>query len=284
MRPQIKFVPASSLAHLKLAKRLHQTRGVTVFHAVLTRLDDVRDYEESERIAARVAAAMTAYIKRGPDYQPIDVASTTQGERAFEMAPGMIWDSLAPGEDVGVISSDRPNSSLEAFRAAMLRAAAAGTGTRFSAIARDYRGTYSSQRQELVEGAQHYRRLFDYLTRTFYLPVWRNFVDAAVLAGRISLPTDLDPASVYRPELRQPALPWIDPKKEIEAQALAVQSGFRARWQVIRDLGGDPQAVDKQLASDPLDVRPAEPETGNAPQPEPEPGETEQEEADSDAA
>ena len=264
MRPEVKIVPSSSLLHLKLARRLHQTRGVSVFHAVLTRLDDVRDYEESERIAARVAAAMTAYIKRGPDYQPIDVTSTTQGERAFEMAPGMIWDQLAPGEDVGVIASDRPNTGLEAFRSAMLRACAAGTGARFSAIARDYRGTYSSQRQELVEGAQHYRRIFDYLARQFYLPVWRTFVDAATLAGRLAIPADTDPDSLYRPELRQPALPWIDPKKEIEAQSLAVQSGFRSRWQVIRDLGGDPQVVDKQLAADPLDVRPPE---GATPEP-----------------
>lgn len=38
--------------------------------------------------------------------------------------------------------------------------------------------------------------------------------------------------------------------------AIAVQQGFKARWQVIRDLGGDPRQVDALLEADPLDVRP----------------------------
>ena len=40
--------------------------------------------------------------------------------------------------------------------------------------------------------------------------------------------------------------------------AIAVQQGFKARWQVIRDLGGDPRQVDALLEADPLDVRPEE--------------------------
>ena len=62
--------------------------------------------------------------------------------------------------------------------------------------------------------------------------------------------------SLYRPEIRPPQIPWIDPKKEIEAFQAMVEAGFRSRQQVIRDLGGDPATVDAQLMADPLDVRP----------------------------
>lgn len=254
------YLPADRALHLKFCRRLHQTRGVSIFHAVLSRLDDLKDYEESERIAARVAAALTAYIRR--DAGMNDMVTTTASEdgsttsRSFSMEPGLIFDGLQPGEDVGLIDSKRPNPNLETFRNAMLRAVASGTGTRFSSIAKNYNGTYSAQRQELVEAVAHYRRLFDYLRQRFYLPVWRRFVDASRLAGLLRVPFGIHERSLYYPEVRGPNMPWIDPKKEIEAFAMMVESGFRSRHQVIRDLGSDPATVDAQLEADPLDIRP----------------------------
>jgi lambda family phage portal protein len=250
-------VAAASMMHIKFARRLHQTRGASIFHSVLTRLDDLKDYEESERVAARVAAAFTAYIKRGNDYDPT-IFSGDAAARTMEMAPGMVFDNLLPGEEVGTIDASRPNNDVGNYIAIQERRIAAGTGSRRSAIGRDYNGTYSSQRQELVEGAVHYRRLFSYLTHKFYLPVWRRFVDQARLAGLLRVSRDVDLRTLYRPELRQQPLPWIDPRKEIEAHALAVEHGFKSRHQVIRDLGGDPREVDAQLLADTLDIRPAE--------------------------
>ena len=260
-------VSADNLSHIKFTRRLHQTRGVSVFHSVFTRLDDLKDYEESERVAARVAAAFSAYIKRGNDYDPTLIQSG-ETDRTLEMAPGMIFDSLLPGEEIGTIDPNRPNNDIANYIAIQERRIAAGTGSRRSAIGRDYNGTYSSQRQELVEGAVHYRRLFSYLSAKFYLPVWRRFVDQARVAGILRISQDVDLRTLYRPELRQQPLPWIDPKKELEAHGLAVEKGFRSRYQVIRDLGGDPREVDAQLAADPLDVRPPV-ETAAPPTPKP---------------
>lgn len=258
---ELVWKPADSIMHLKFVRRLHQTRGVSIFHGVLTRLDDLKDYEESERIAARVAAALTAYIKRDIGLAAETVVagedSETASGRTFAMEPGLVFDGLLPGEDVGTIDSKRPNPNLEQFRNAMLRAVAAGTGTRFSSIAKNYNGTYSAQRQELVEAVTHYRRLFDYLRARFYLPVWQRFVDASRLAGLVRIPAGVDQMSIYRPEVRPPNMPWIDPLKEIKAYQGMVESGFRSRHQVIRDLGSDPATVDAQLEADPLDIRPA---------------------------
>jgi len=266
-----KFIRAENMTHLKLVRRLHQTRGASIFSAVFTRMDDLKDYEEAERVAARISAAVALAITKIGDYSS-EAASGTTG-RTMEMQPGMVFDNLAPGEKIDLINPTRPNVALEGFRSSMMRAVAAGTGTRHSAISRDYNGTYSAQRQELVEGSVHYRRLFSYLVHQFYLPVWRRFVDAALASGALRLTPAINLDSVYRPEFRPPSLPWIDPKKEVEAMKIAVEQGFKARWQVIRDLGGDPRQVDALLEADPLDVRPqettngkdSEKEKGNAP-------------------
>ena len=45
-------------------------------------------------------------------------------------------------------------------------------------------------------------------------------------------------------------MPWIDPKKEVEADVLLVDNGFKSRPQVIRERGGDPATVEKELSAD----------------------------------
>jgi lambda family phage portal protein len=252
---ETRIIPAEFMTHLKLVKRLHQTRGVSVFHAVLSRLDDIKDYEESERIAARIAAAFTGFIKRNGDYDPSAVDPET-GRRTFEMSPGMVFDDLAPGEDVGTIRSDRPNSGLEPFRDSQMRAVAAGTRTRFSSVSRNYNGTYSAQRQELVEGNVGYRAYFSYLRTRLYRQIWRRTVDTAILSGTLKLPRALNPATLYTPEIRQPAIPWIDPEREAAAYEKFIAMGVKSRVQIIRDIGGDPALVDAQLAADRFDARP----------------------------
>lgn len=255
-----KRVPAEQVAHVKFTRRIAQTRGVSILHGVLTRLDDVRDYEESERIAARVAAAMTGFIQRASDAYSGD---SNAADPVTQMESGMIFQ-LGPGETVGTIGHDRPNTGLADFRAAMLRAVAAGTGTRFSAIARDFNGTYSAQRQELVEARPQYVRLLKYLVGVFYRPVYSRFIETAVLAGVLRPARGVDMATIAAADFRGPALPWIDPKKEIEAEALAVENGFKSRRQVIRDHGGNPDEVDAQLADD-GDRQPTQPASDPAP-------------------
>jgi lambda family phage portal protein len=258
----VKRVPAEAMQHIAFRRRLHQTRGVTVLHGVINTLYDVKEAWESERVAMRVAAAMTGFIRKGLDWQTTSavaqqVADSDIGARTMEMTPGMIYEAM--GDEVGTIGHDRPNNQFDPFTQALMRQVAGGTGTRASAIMNRYDGTYSAQRQELVEGTVSYRRLFAYLLGQFYIPVWRRFVRTAVLSGQVRIEPQADRSSLGQADFRPPALPWIDPLKEMQAYRTAVESGFRSRHQVIRDLGGDPMEVDRQLAEDDFYAMAAEP-------------------------
>lgn len=266
----VKFVSADQIIHLRNTRRLHQVRGVPILHSVLTRLEDIRDYEESERIAARVAAAFCAYIKRSSDFS--GASALTTGDRSMEMQPGMIFDNLLPGEEVGTIATDRPNSGLESFRAGQLRAVAAGTKTNYSSISKDYNGTYSAQRQELVESRGGYDILRQLFVDVFVSEIYRRWLDLAIAAGKVST-KGTDPDTLYDADYRGPGLPWIDPLKETQAEALAVANGFKSRHQVIRERGNDPILVDEQLEDDTFEpAQPAQaaqgataPSSGSAP-------------------
>lgn len=248
VQSELKRVSADLITHVKFTRRFGQVRGVSVFHSVLQRLEDIKEYEESERVAARVAAAFCAVIKRNGEYSS---TSAGDGSRIMEMNPGMIFDNLLPGEDVQTIGTDRPNSNLENFRNSQIRAIASGTGTSYSGVSRNYNGTYSAQRQELVESWVGYELMREYLYGVFYRPIWQRFVRMAMAAGLVSL-REIDTATMFAVDFVGPAMPWIDPMKEVEASAKAVEAGFKSRHMVIRENQYDPQIVDEQIKADPL--------------------------------
>ena len=247
-RQDTKRLPAEKVIHLKICKRISQTRGVSVFANVLTRLEDIKDYEVSERLAAKVAASICAYIRKSIDGPTSGLAMDDNGNRLMKMQPGMIFDNLLPGEEVGMIDSNRPNSMLEQFRNSQLRAVAAGTSTSFSSISKDYRGTYSSQRQELVEQSVHYGVLREYFIERCVRPIWERFVEMAILSGQLEVPkTEINPRSLKKASFQGPIMPWIDPQKEANAEEKMVQSGFKSRAQVIRERGNNPQDIFEQI-------------------------------------
>lgn len=247
----LKRIPAERMLHVATIDRIGQWRGVSDFASVITRLDDIKDYEESERIAAKISARLTAFIRKGtPDmYEGNLDESGNPAPRELNLQAGTIIDDLGPGEDVGMIDSKRPNPNLITFRMGQLRAIAAGVGASYSSIARDYDGTYSAQRQELVEQWVHYATLTDEFVAMFVLPVWERFVRWAVLSGACPLPADLQPDSEDDALFVGQQMPWIDPLKEATSWETLTRAGFASEVEVIRRRGGNPRDVLEQISA-----------------------------------
>lgn len=244
---QTKRIPAERMLHLAVVHRIGQLRGASVFASVLTRFDDLKDYEESERIAAKIAASMAAFIKKGtPDHYKDDDGDEP---RELKFRAGMIFDDLRPGEDVGTIDTNRPNPNLETYRSGQIKALAAGTGPTYSSIARTYDGTYSAQRQELVEGWGAYATLSAEFSSRIVRPVWERFVSIAVLSGAVRVPKEVVPHTTDDAVYIAPQMPWIDPGHEAEAWKSLVRAGFASEVEVIRRRGGNPYDVLSQIVS-----------------------------------
>lgn len=252
----IKTIPADRMMHLATLDRLHQWRGVSEFASVLTRVEDLKDYEESERVAAKIAASMTAYVKRtSPDgFNPEDVPESRRDEhgniipRDLRMRPGMIIDDLLVGEEVGMVNSaNRPNPNLVGWRAGQLKAFAAGIGAGYSSISRNYDGTYSAQRQELVEQWVHYAVLADEFVCMWKQPDYERFVQVAHLSGVVKRPWDVPEESAVDALYLGQSMPWIDPLKEVLAWEKRTQAGFASEVQAIRAAGGNPRDVRQQI-------------------------------------
>lgn len=246
-----KRVPAANMLHVKHVDRIRQLRGVSVFAAVLNRFDDLKDYEESERIAAKIAASMAAFIKKGdPTMYPMPDPNSPAGaeQRHLKFQPGMVFDDLKPGEEIGTIDTNRPNPNLETYRDAQLKAIAAGTGPSFSSVARTYNGTYSAQRQELVESYGTYATLASEFISHIVQPLYERFIATAIASGVLRVPANLKPGTVDDAAFMAPAMPWIDPKKEAEAWAMLEDRAYISGPEIIRKRGGNPRDVLQQQA------------------------------------
>lgn len=243
---ETKPVDAVNIIYIANRKRIGQNRGVPLLHASLVRLAEIKDYEESERVAARISAALAMYIKKGSaDAFITPQAGAEKKDRTFQIAPGMVFDTLEPGEEVGMIESNRPNTFLESFRNGQLRAIAASTRIAYSTIARNYNGTYSAQRQELVEAQLGYDLLQHEFIDYWCRPVYRAWLATAIASGEIDIPVDVDLASVFSAVYQGPVMPWIDPRKEADAWEILVEAGFADEAEVARARGRNPQELKK---------------------------------------
>ena len=242
-------VPSDQVIHLRFTRRLGQIRGISVFHPCVQRLQDLKEYEESERLAARIAASFSAVITKSPDTPGSVGTTSTGGARSLEMSPAMIFDDLLPGESVETIDSNRPSNALSDYRAAMLRAVSAGTGARYSTIARTWDSSYTAMRQETVQTLPGTQRMQDYFVAQFIRRVYERWVQMSMLSDVFNA-GDADPLRLMDADYRGPGIPWIDPDDEVDYEIKSVNNGFKSRSQVIRERGGDPRKVDAELAQD----------------------------------
>lgn len=246
-RIETKRVPAEQMRQIAQIDRIHQVRGLSVFASVINRIRDIQDYENSERVAAKVAASYCAQIIKdaaladGPS--PDMGAALDRAYRSLQMVPGMIGDDLAPGEKLEIIDSKRPNPNIDTYLNGQIRRMAGGIGTSFSSLSLNYNGTYSAQRQELVEKFGAYAMLGEQFVARVVRPVWEDFVRAAVLAGRIAMPRGWTMRELNAAVYIRPQMPWIDPLKEALAMGERVDRGWMADQQAITLGGNDPEEV-----------------------------------------
>lgn len=242
-------VTADVITHLKFVRRFRQTRGVTCLHGVIHRLDDLKDGDDSERIAHRIAAAFGAAITKSVDGIIDGDIDDAVEDRSFQMRPGMIWDKLRPGEDVKIIGSDRPNPNLVAFRSDQIRGVAGGTGAAYSPVSRHFDTSYAAQRAESVNNQPLEQALSGAFVRGGMVPVWERFARLCFASQLVPLRLSMvDVNTLADCDIRRGGgVPWVDPKADIGGDIELINSKLVSRQWVQRKRGIDPEQMDAEI-------------------------------------
>jgi lambda family phage portal protein len=231
------FVDAKDVIHLAKFERPGQTRGVPWMASAIQRMHHLEGYEQAEIVRARASSALMAWIQ-SPEGE-LEGDGITDDERVFDMSPGAIR-YLSPGETVHVPNLDAPDGQFEPFLRAMLRALAAGIGCSYETISRDYSQTnYSSSRLSLLQDQEAFKALQYQLKEVFLERVYKEWLELAVLAGALELPTyQAEPNRFRMAKWLFRGWGWVDPMKEVQSAQLAVKSGFKTQSQILAETSG----------------------------------------------
>lgn len=261
------FVPASEVIHCYRPLRAGQIRGVPQTLAGMITLAMLDLYDDAELERKRLAALFGAFVTKGlstaddGDANPLASAPTSPHHGPGATGSGTVDFSLEPGATVELdygqdIKFSEPadvGGNYEAFQKRTLLRAAAGFGSTYHGLTGDTGGaSYSSMRADQlryrrrIEPQQHH-----ILIHQFCRQVFMRWMDAAVLAGAIEGMSARDyaatPKLFQRAKWTPPKWEWVDPLKDISAEKLAVDSGFKSRDDVIVQQGEDPDTVDDRI-------------------------------------
>ncbi|MBT2920159.1 phage portal protein [Vibrio anguillarum] len=241
-------VDAMFICHLKFTRRLHQNRGISILHSVLDLISRLESYDNSEMVSAEIASRFAYYIKRDPTLGADNGDAFSRGGDIF-LGMGNSFE-LAPGEDAGIVESNRKESMSAPFRSGQQKLVSSAVGVNNSSVTRNYDGAYSSNRQELVDSYARYRVLQRKFVLNWTRPQYRYALSMAILKGELKIPAGVDASSVYNAIYQAPVMPWIDPKKEMDGIEKGSRLSLFSLSQAQRERNINPLATRKEIQSE----------------------------------
>jgi lambda family phage portal protein len=247
-------VPAGDVLHLFRPLRPGQIRGEPWLTRALVKLNELDQYDDAELVRKKTAAMFAGFITRvAPEDNLLgEGAADADGVALAGLEPGTL-QILEPGEDIKFSAPADVGSSYAEFMRQQFRAVAAAMGITYEMLTGDLtQVNYSSIRAGLLE----FRRRCEAIQHGVFVhqmcrPIWRAWMDQAVLEGALALRGYGQRRRVYQAAKWIPqGWQWVDPQKEFNAMKLAIRGGLMSRSEAISAHGYDAEDVDREIAAD----------------------------------
>ncbi len=248
-------VPADRVIHVFSPQAEGQIRGVPMVAPAMAKLWLLEQYDDAELDRKKVAAMFAGFITKPA---PEDIMGESQAARDEDEAallglqPGSM-QLLLPGEDIKFSDPADVGGSYEAFQYRTLLACCSAMGVPYTNVTGDLRqANYSSLR----EGKLEFRRRIDQLQHNVLIfqlcrPVWKRWLETAVLSGALNIPDFTRNRTAYLPaKWIPPKWDWVDPLKDRKAEIEAINAGLKSLSDVIESEGYDAEEVDRRIAAD----------------------------------
>ena len=231
-----------------------QSRGVPWMHAVLLDMKILESFDDSAMDAAR-AGAMAAFALTNKDTSVGETPfqgdeEDSDGNSVFNLESGQIIDF--GDKQLSPIDPEYPSEFYPDFVAAQLRKISRGLGISYHTTSGDLSSVnFSSIRADMLEDRELYKDQQRWLESDLLLPVWDAVITNAVILGRIRSDgrTSEREVDYYLPvRIQHKRWAWIEPLKDVQANAMAVETNLKSRSQIIQEQGDDPDTVWDELA------------------------------------
>lgn len=250
-------IPAENVIFLFQKDSPEQIREVSRLTTALPRVKDVNQFVEAISIKERVLACMAVFIKketpnsgmgRGVRQGGADAPISYSG---VSLSPGMIGE-LNPGDEVQTVIPSGQASNAKEFIATLVRMIAAGLGLSYEAVSRDLsQVNYSSARQGLIEDRKLYKKLQKMMIKRVLKPIYIEFLTAMYINKKLDFPDFMSKKKLYTNHAWvPPGSTWIDPKKEADANRIALSTNQDTLARICAERGEDWREVIAQRAAE----------------------------------
>lgn len=246
-------VEASRIIHGYINEWPDQSRGVPWMHSSLERSKHLEKYDESAIVNAR-AGASTMAVLHGDESEGYEGDEDGTGEYS-----GATLDHYEPGtiKDIGnrqitQLDPNYPHQMYDAFVKKHLQGIASGLGISYHTLSNDLEGVnYSSIRAGVLDDREIFKGIQNWFIRCLVRPVYEEWVGMAYMAGVIKIggvaPLSRVVTDYYPAAYQGRRWDWVDPQKDGNANDMAIKNRTTSVSQVIRDKGGDPETLFREI-------------------------------------
>lgn len=253
------LVPAADVCHLYRAMRPGQDRGEPWLARALRTLYDLDGYLDAELIRKKNAARFLGFIKRLAQDDdgavgggPLGTeAADDDGAATLEFEPGTL-QVLADGEDVTFSDPKDVGPNFDMFVRQSLRGVAVAAGVLYEELSGDYTGGNDRTLRAAVNSFRRAVEMWQFHLVVFQVcrPIWRRWVDLALLSGALRLPDGMTRQDAYAVSWIPPSWPYIHPVQDVEGKILEIQAGLSTRTRKVAENGYDSEVVDAEQKAD----------------------------------
>lgn len=230
---QSKYFEKSDILHAFEILRIGQARGIPFGLASFMKMGDFSDYEDAQLVKQKIAACFAAFVLGSED------ANT---EPIEDLEPGVI-EHLSSGETVE-FANPPSVSDYDPYAGRILQGIAAAYGITYEMLTMDYsKVNFTSGRMAKIDVTNNFKSWqYNLMVPQFCAPVWQWFINACLVAGKLTRPV--------RADWTAPRVQQLDPVKEVNAQSMSVKNGFATISEIIRETGREPEEFFTEYAQD----------------------------------
>lgn len=256
-KPRHRRVEASSIIHIYERLRPGQTRGEPPAAASINTIKMQDGYREAETMNRRIASAMMGFFSRAlPKAEGIEALATrkeTDEDKetlivdlepgTFKQLPdGMQFDKFDPGGST---------TDYAQFEAQLKKELAMGMGISVFSLGMETSGvSYSTGRTVIMEDRAFYKGKQTFFIRQAMRVIFARWATMHAVMPRSSIPPTRIAAIIKAAKFRGRGWPWIDPSKDISANAEAIRTRQTSYTQIAADRGMDVADLFAEIRSD----------------------------------
>lgn len=253
-------------------EREDQSRAVTPFAALMTRLRMIGKFADTELASATINALFAAFVSSN---LPLAEATAAFTPEAFTFADrrmahyeknpphlnGVRIPIMPIGDKVEINASPRQTSAFHLFQAAFLQSIASALGLSYEQLAMDWSKTnYSSARAALNEVWRMVQRLFAQFVEQVVTPIYYAQVEEAFDRGYVTAPKGAPgfwdmPAAYLGARWIGPGRGYVDPVKEAEASSTRMGALTSTLERECAEQGADWEDVVDQIAREEAELK-----------------------------